>query len=38
LARLEIPQATPGPYLLAFMVSDSRSGLSSRVARTYLIK
>lgn len=38
LARLEIPQVTPGPYLLAFMVSDSRSGLSSRVARTYLIK
>lgn len=38
LARLEIPEATPGLYVLAFIVSDSRSGLSSRVARTFLIK
>ena len=38
LARLEIPGVTPGLYMLAFIVSDSRSGLSSRVARTFLIK
>jgi len=38
VARLEIPEVTPGLYMLAFIVSDSRSGLSSRVARSFLIK
>lgn len=38
LARLEIPEVTPGLYILAFIVSDSRNGLSSRVARSFLIK
>ncbi len=37
-ARLEIPEVPPGRCLLTFIVSDGQSGLSSRVARSFLIK
>ena len=38
LARLEIPEVAPGHYRMAFIVSDGRSGLSSRIIRNFIIE
>ena len=38
LARLEIPEAAKGLYRMAFIVSDGRSGLSSRIIRNFSIR
>jgi VWFA-related protein len=38
LARLEIPEAAKGLYRMAFIVSDGRSGLSSRIIRNFVIE
>jgi VWFA-related protein len=38
LARLEIPAVAKGPYRMAFIVSDGRSGLSSRIIRNFVIE
>jgi hypothetical protein len=38
LARLEIPEVAPGLYRMAFIVSDGRSGLSSRIIRNFIIE
>jgi len=38
LARLEIPEVAKGPYKMAFIVSDGRRGLSSRIIRNFVIE
>lgn len=38
LARLEIPEVAAGLYRMAFIVSDGRSGLSSRIIRNFVIE
>lgn len=38
LVRLKIPYVTEGLYRMTFIVSDSRSGLSSQVTRNFSIK
>jgi len=38
LARLEIPEVAKGLYRIAFIVSDGRSGLSSRIIRNFVIE
>jgi VWFA-related protein len=38
LARLEIPEVAKGLYRMAFIVSDGRSGLSSRIIRNFVIE
>jgi VWFA-related protein len=37
LAKLDIPQTAPGSYNLVFSINDTRSGLSSRVARSFRV-
>lgn len=38
LAKLDIPQVSPGAYNLEFTATDTRNGLSSRVTRSFLVK
>lgn len=38
LAKLDIPQVSPGAYNLEFMATVTQSGLSSRVTRSFLVK
>jgi VWFA-related protein len=38
LAKLEIPRVAQGSFTLVLTVDDTRSGLSSRIARSFLVK